>query len=1030
MPSSVQLPATTVTERPSPARAWRALVILSGLALITMGGMVLIGWHIRSPFLVQIHPLFAPMAYASCYGFLAGGTAFLALTLGNRWLTAGLGCALIVLGMLGLGQSIGGINLSLEGWLFQSHSTFSAAHTRYGSMAAAGCFLIWGVSFLLLSRPSLKPRPVLVLSFLGSASIVLSGLVILEYLTGIASTREQLPRMAVQEATGFLVSGLCILMLAYRHTVAQGIAVVRWLSVGVGIAFVTATLVLWQALSNQHHQRVERMVLYETAHIQQQLLEGMPAQFKPLVHFAESWDANGKLAPEELTRETGTYMGMHPGCQAIGLVGRTGELQWIQTLQDARNLENGVFGSDEQKATFFRLVQRRPGLTVSRTPASVRGGRRMLLAYAPLKPSDNGPVGILAVLRIQELLDSILNFNVAPHYAISIFDGEDQIYGRLAAEREYENAWGKVGTIRLYNITWQVHAWPTPAAMASEGFSLAKLSLIAGLLMAGLLALAVHLALMSRRRARELEIEMGERKQAEGALRSSEAKYRSLIENLEQGVFLKDPELRFVAANKHFCQGLGKVEADIIGKSDLDFFPPELAEKYHADDRRVLLDGQKLESEAEYQVDGKPRVARVIKTPVKDAQGLIVGVLGIHWDVTDHRILEAQLQQAQKMDAIGQLAGGVAHDFNNLLTAILGNLSLVVDALGGDDPHREFLLAAEQAGTRAAQLTRQLLGFSRRTMLQTVPTSLNRCVEEALRLLGRTFDPRIKMEFQPAPDLWVVQADASQLNQVLMNLCLNARDAMSNGGRICIQTENVVLDEDYARLHLDARPGEFVRLRVEDTGHGIAPQVLKRIFEPFFTTKGAGKGTGLGLAMVFGIIKQHHGWVECSSEPGEGARFDIYLPRERDVAATHSTNSSPSAQGGKETILLADDEPMIRSLGSTILRQYGYQVVLAEDGQVAVETYTRLQDSIQLVIMDLTMPRLSGRDAFRQLLQINPEVRVVFASGYSSEQMTDVEQDRAIGFVGKPYRPAELARVVRAALDGTRAEANTATLLA
>ncbi|HEV3118295.1 MAG TPA: PAS domain S-box protein, partial [Gemmataceae bacterium] len=509
-----------------------------------------------------------------------------------------------------------------------------------------------------------------------------------------------------------------------------------------------------------------------------------------------------------------------------------------------------------------------------------------------------------------------------------------------------------------------------------------------------------------------------DRVQAEETIRTNEAKYRTLIENLEQSIFLKDNEYRFVAVNKPFAGSLGSSEADLIGKTDFDFYPRQLAEKYRADDRQVLEEGKRLELEEENIAAGKPRLVRVIKTPVKDNQGRIVGVLGIFWDVTEQRAMEAQLRQAQKMEAVGQLAGGVAHDFNNLLTAILGNMSLALANLPPGDPNRDLLRSAVKASERAANLTRQMLGFSRQTLLRPQPTILTEVVEEVIALLRRTIDPRIAIEVDCPTGLWTIHADPSQMNQVLMNLCLNARDAMPEGGRLFLKTENVVVDDEYRRLHLEARPGAFVRLCVQDTGVGIAPEIRSRIFEPFFTTKGPGRGTGLGLAMVFGIVKQHQGWIDCYSEVNRGTRFDIYLPRSCQVPAPAALPMlCPASCRGDETILLVDDEAILRSLGQKILERYGYRVVLAEDGVHAVAVYRAHKDQIDLIILDLTMPRLSGRDTFQELLQVNPLVRVLFASGYSVEHVMEPENDRVAGFVSKPYHPEELVHMVRSALD-------------
>jgi CheY-like chemotaxis protein len=328
-----------------------------------------------------------------------------------------------------------------------------------------------------------------------------------------------------------------------------------------------------------------------------------------------------------------------------------------------------------------------------------------------------------------------------------------------------------------------------------------------------------------------------------------------------------------------------------------------------------------------------------------------------------------------------------------------------------------MLEVAEKAALRAAELTRQLLGFSRRTMLRTEPIGLNLAIEDTVRILQRTIDPRINVAIRPAPDLWTVRADPSQVNQVLMNLCLNARDAMPHGGQLILETENIVLSEHEARLRMSARAGEFVRLRVQDTGIGMTAETQAHIFEPFFTTKEPGKGTGLGLAMVFGIVQQHQGWIDCSSEIRHGACFDIYLPRYDHEVRVLPMPSSTVPVRGRERLLIVDDEAMIRNLTRDILQNFGYQVMLAEDGQQALEIYSGHSDGIDLVLLDLTMPRMSGRDALKKMILVNPKVRALLSSGYSAEPSLLSEYPQVLGFVNKPYRPEDLARAVRAALD-------------
>jgi len=517
--------------------------------------------------------------------------------------------------------------------------------------------------------------------------------------------------------------------------------------------------------------------------------------------------------------------------------------------------------------------------------------------------------------------------------------------------------------------------------------------------------------------------DIADRKTAERALTRERAILQALLDSIPDLIFYKDHQGAFLGCNTAFEKFIGHSERDLLRRTDLDFFSRDIALSFQERDRQVLAEGKPRRHEEllEYP-DGRRVLVETLKTPFFGPDGTVLGLVGVCRDITERKRLEEQLRQAQKMEAIGQLAGGVAHDFNNLLTAILGNLGLLSAMLPADGPSREMLESSEKAAQRAAELTGQLLGFSRRTMLRLEVADLNTAIQEIMGILRRTIDPRISVQIQASPALWNVRADPGQITQVLMNLCLNARDAMPEGGVLRLETANVVLDEEYARLHLEARAGEFVRLRVNDTGTGIAPEIRPRIFEPFFTTKQAGQGTGLGLAMVFGIVQQHQGWIECTSELARGTRFDIYLPRLRaGEPLPLLPPTEPGPAGGHETILLVDDEPMVRNLGHTVLQRFGYRVLLAEDGLEAIDIYRREKDGVDLVVLDLTMPRLSGRDTLHRLLQIDPNVHVLFASGYSAEHVTEGEKEGVFGFISKPYRPQELANAVRAVLDRCKA---------
>jgi signal transduction histidine kinase/CheY-like chemotaxis protein len=380
------------------------------------------------------------------------------------------------------------------------------------------------------------------------------------------------------------------------------------------------------------------------------------------------------------------------------------------------------------------------------------------------------------------------------------------------------------------------------------------------------------------------------------------------------------------------------------------------------------------------------------------------------------RRIEGQMHQANKMEAIGQLAGGVAHDFNNLLTVILAGVSMLQTTLTEETGSRDILEGMERAASRASNLTSQLLGFSRSKAMRLEPTNLRMLIQETISLLRRTIDPSIEIAYDPDPELWTVEADPNQMSQVLMNLCLNARDAMPQGGRVRLETANIHISEAECD-HGESRPGDFLRVSVIDSGCGIAPDVLPHIFEPFFTTKETGKGTGLGLAMIYSIVHEHRGWVECQSRAGHGSRFDVFLPRGVHRVVHVAKVEPPRAAGYPQAaILLVDDEEMIRHIGRSLLMKLGYSVLLAQDGQEAVEIYRDRPGEIDLVILDLRMPRLSGREALRQIRLVDPLARILFSSGFSVETITETEADGVLGFVSKPYRAQDLARAVERAL--------------
>jgi signal transduction histidine kinase len=380
--------------------------------------------------------------------------------------------------------------------------------------------------------------------------------------------------------------------------------------------------------------------------------------------------------------------------------------------------------------------------------------------------------------------------------------------------------------------------------------------------------------------------------------------------------------------------------------------------------------------------------------------------------------LESQLRQIQKMEAIGTLAGGIAHEFNNLLQSVQGYAELILLGKDESNPDYQRLKAICRAATRGGELTQQLLTYSRKSESKLRPVDLNREVLETNRILERTLPKMIEIRLDLAPELPRVKADPQQIEQVLINLALNARDAMPQGGTLTIQTEKIVSEADEAMAQPALLPGEYVRLRVRDTGHGMESATIDRIFDPFYTTKEVGKGTGLGLAIVYGIVQNHSGAITCESEPEKGACFDIYLP-----AGIHEEELSPAELdaelvGGRETILLVDDEDFLRALGEQVLGLYGYMVLTAADADTAIAIYEKEWSRIDLVILDLIMPGKSGYQCMERLLQINPEVRIIVASGYVEMEGWGSEQLAHARFiVRKPYEMRDLLHLIRKAID-------------
>ena len=514
---------------------------------------------------------------------------------------------------------------------------------------------------------------------------------------------------------------------------------------------------------------------------------------------------------------------------------------------------------------------------------------------------------------------------------------------------------------------------------------------------------------------------VNKRKAADDALRESQEKYRTILESIEEGCFETDIDGNLTFFSNPFLKILGYSRNELRGVNTDKYTSPDTAEKMTRITARLKETG-KPENVTDYDIirkDGSKVSLELSVSLLEDQDGLPVGYRGVLRDVSERKKaeeekhkLETQLQQAQKMDSIGTLAGGIAHDFNNILMGMQWNASLMLLKIDSEHPNYEKIKSIEKYVQNGTELTKQLLGFARRGKYLVKATDLNEIIEKSSSLFART-KKEIRVHTDLFEGLWTTEVDRGQIEQVLLNLYVNAWQAMSNGGDLYLQTENVILDRSYVKPY-KVEPGRYAKISVSDTGVGIDKETQERIFEPFFTTKEMGRGTGLGLASVYGIVKSHGGYINVYSEIERGTIFTIYLPASEKEALIEEEGAPVALIKGAGTVLLIDDEKMILDVGLELLEELGYTVLSAMSGQEAIDVFQKDQDNIDMVIMDMIMPGMGGGETFDRLKEINPAVKVLLSSGYSIDgQATKILRRGCDGFIQKPFNMNQLAEKVQ-----------------
>ncbi|MDD5170159.1 MAG: PAS domain S-box protein, partial [Syntrophales bacterium] len=525
----------------------------------------------------------------------------------------------------------------------------------------------------------------------------------------------------------------------------------------------------------------------------------------------------------------------------------------------------------------------------------------------------------------------------------------------------------------------------------------------------------------------EIVTDITERKRSEEALRQSEERYRNIIENMDDGYFESDLTGKFTYVNEAMIEIYGYSREELLHMNYREYTS-------HAEAKRIFMAYKELHRTGipvkifDYEImrkDGEIRHLEVSTTLVYNTDGRPIGFRGIDRDVTERKKMEEekkkltqQLHQAQKMEAIGTLAGGIAHDFNNLLMGIQGYASLILLDLDKNYIHYDKLKAIETQVQSGADLTRQLLGFARGGRYEVKLTDINALISKTATMFGRT-KKEIRIHERFFDDLWTVETDRGQMEQVFLNLFVNSWQAMPGGGSLYLETQNIILDKVYLKPY-DVAPGPYVKISVTDTGVGMDENTIQRIFDPFFTTKEMGRGTGLGLASAYGIIKGHGGIINVYSEKGHGSTFNIYLPASKKELIVQEQDVYELVRG-QETLLIVDDEKIIREVTGAMLEGLGYHVLTANSGEEAVDVYRSSHDEIDLVIMDMIMPGIGGGGAFDAIRAINPEAKVILSSGYSMNGMAKDILERGVrAFLQKPFRLDDISRKIREVLATNR----------
>ena len=783
----------------------------------------------------------------------------------------------------------------------------------------------------------------------------------------------------------------------------------RWVHVWAPVLLFVVVTVLFGAMWREIRDKETKRMVLETSITAEQVVRRLDQWIRDrtalVEHLARLASLESVPDAENHIRNAELLLRLSPGLLALNLIDR----DWVIRVVVPEGPNRAALGADlhlhPEPSVQQALTRARDEGVLARTGIiQLLQGKPGFATYKCIV-TDTGEIAgyVNGVFELETLVDACLaESTLRQRFCFRLREPGGRVVHEYMGD-DTDVDWTDAATlpVRIVDADLELDLVPSQANRASWATQADELMLAVGILLALLLALALRMLL---RRQRDLY--------------ESRAKYQLLVDNQVDLVVKIGSDQRFLYVSPSYCETFGVSEEELLGQ---DFMP-----LVHEDDRELTsMSLSRLEDPPHTAYHEQRALTKEgwrwlawTNRGILDENGKLVAIVAAGRDITRRKELEDQLLQTQKMQAVGHLAGGIAHDFNNILQAMLGSLHFAMSDTEPGSRLRDDLEQVRQGAQRAVTMTRQLLAFSRQQVLRPTNLDLNKVVSDMLGLLKGLVGDTVLLNFRAGDQLNLVHADPGQVEQVLLNLCVNARDSIPGAGVISIATRNMDLDQDFCSQHAWARPGRFVELAVTDDGEGMDDETLKRIFDPFFTTKKLGRGTGLGLATVYGIVRQHDGLIRVESEQGVGTTFSVYLRVSQGAVGAAAVEDSGEVPGGKETILLAEDDDAVRGLGVRILEQAGYHVIAVADGEQAILQYERHRRDIKLSILDLIMPKVGGKEVCGRIMSLDAEARVLFSSGYDSESVhARFVPEHGADFLNKPYEPKELLRRVRTLLD-------------